>query len=74
MTTIIGAAIGIVLGIFWARLLVDALGAQAFISPQITAWDIGRALLVGILVGVLAGLYPAWRAAHLSPARVLAQH
>jgi putative ABC transport system permease protein len=74
MTTIIGAAIGIVLGIFGARLLVDALGAQAFISPQITAWDIGRALLVGILVGVLAGLYPAWRAAHLSPARVLAQH
>jgi putative ABC transport system permease protein len=74
LTTIIGAAIGIVLGIFGARLLVDALGAQAFISPRITAWDLGRALLVGVLVGVLAGLYPAWRAARVSPARVLAQH
>lgn len=74
LTTIIGAVIGIVLGIFGARWLVDALGAQAFIAPQITAWDLGRALLVGVGVGVLAGVYPAWRAAHLSPARVLAQH
>jgi putative ABC transport system permease protein len=74
LTAVIGTAIGIVLGIFGARLLVDALGAQAFVSPQITAWDLGRAVLVGILVGVLAGLYPAWRAARLSPAHVLAQH
>jgi ABC-type antimicrobial peptide transport system permease subunit len=44
------------------------------VSPQITAWALGRALLIGVLIGVLGGLYPAWRAAHVSPARVLAQH
>lgn len=73
VTTMIGAIIGLLLGIIGAHLLVDALSAQEFVSPQVTAWDLGRALLVGVLLGVLGGLYPAWRAAHVSPARVLAQ-
>jgi putative ABC transport system permease protein len=73
LTTIIGAAIGLLLGVIGAQLLVDALGAKSFVAPQVTAWDLGRGLLVGVLLGVLGGLYPAWRAAHVSPARVLAQ-
>ena len=73
VTTVIGAAIGLVLGVVGAHLLVNALGAQEFVSPQITAWDLGRALLVGVLIGVLGGLYPAWRAANMSPAYILAQ-
>jgi hypothetical protein len=43
---------------------------------RITAGDgLGpcRGLLVGVLVGTFGGLYPAWRAAHVSPARVLAE-
>ena len=73
VTTILGAGIGILVGIVGAQLLVKALGAQEFVSPTITAWGLGRALLVGVLVGVLGALYPAWRAAHVSPAHVLAQ-
>ena len=73
VTTIIGAAIGLLLGVIGAQVLVDVLGAQTFVSPRVTAWDLGRGLLVGVLLGVLGGLYPAWRAAHVSPAGVLAQ-
>ena len=73
VTTIIGAAVGLLLGVIGAQLLVDVLGAQTFVSPVVTAWDLGRGLLVGVVLGVLGGLYPAWRAAHVSPARVLAQ-
>ena len=73
VTTILGAGIGLLVGIVGAQLLVKALGAQEFVSPAITAWGLGRALLVGVLVGVLGALYPAWRAAHVSPAHVLAQ-
>jgi len=73
VTTVLGAALGLLLGTIGAHLLVDALGAQLFVSPDVTAWDLGRALLVGVLLGVLGGLYPAWRAARVSPAQVLAQ-
>jgi putative ABC transport system permease protein len=74
VTTILGAGLGLLVGIIGADLLVRALGAQEFVSPSVTAWDLGRALLVGVLLGVLGGLYPAWRAARVSPAHVLAQH
>jgi putative ABC transport system permease protein len=73
ITTFLGAMLGLLLGVIGAQLLVDALGASEFVSPHVTAWDLGDALLVGVLLGVLGGLYPAWRAAHVSPARVLAQ-
>ena len=71
--SMIGAAVGLVLGTVGAGLLVGALGARAFVSPDVTAWVLGRALLIGILIGVVGGLYPAWRAAHVSPLRVLSQ-
>ena len=65
--------LGLLLGVVGAHLLVSVLGAQEFVTPDVTAWDLGRALLVGVLLGVLGGLYPAWRAARVSPAQVLAQ-
>lgn len=73
MTTILGAALGLLLGVVGAHFLVGVLGAQEFVAPDVTAWILGRALLVGVLLGVLGGLYPAWRAARVSPAQVLAQ-
>jgi putative ABC transport system permease protein len=73
IVSVIGAAVGLVVGSLGAGLLVRLLGAEAFVSPDITAWVLGRALLIGILIGVVGGLYPAWRAAHVSPLRVLAQ-
>lgn len=73
LTTVLGALIGLLAGVIGAHLLVDLLRADTFVSPQVTAWDLGRGLLVGVLLGALGGLYPAWRAAHVSPAQVLAQ-
>jgi putative ABC transport system permease protein len=74
ITTFLGAIMGLLLGVIGAHYLVKVLGASEFVSPHITPWALGRALLIGVLIGVLGGLYPAWRAAHVSPARVLAQH
>lgn len=73
VTAILGAIIGLLIGIVGAHLLVNLLGAQEFVAPHVSAWDLGRALIVGLLIGVLGGLYPAWRATRISPARVLAQ-
>jgi putative ABC transport system permease protein len=73
IVSMLGACIGLLVGTVGAQLLVNVLGASGLVSPDITAWGLGRGLLVGLLTGVLGGLYPAWRAAHVSPAQVLAQ-
>jgi putative ABC transport system permease protein len=72
VTTIIGTALGLLLGVIGAGALVHVLGAGEFVSPDVTPWDLGDALLVGVLLGVLGGLYPAWRATRVTPAQVLA--
>jgi putative ABC transport system permease protein len=71
--SLIGAAIGLLFGVVGANLLVHALGAAVFVSPDVTAWDLGRGLIIGLGIGVLGGLYPAWRVTRLPPAPALAR-
>src|SRR5947209_16057508 len=67
--SLVGAAIGLLIGVVGSDLLVRALSASAFVSPNITTWGLGRGLLVGIAIGFFRRLCPPWRAAWLMPAR-----
>lgn len=71
--SIIGAGIGLLLGVIGSDLLVRALGASSFVTPEVTAWGLGRGLLVGVAIGVFGGLYPAWRVTRGLPAQSLAR-
>jgi putative ABC transport system permease protein len=71
--SVLGAAIGLVLGVLGSLALVHAMGVSTYVSPSITAWGLGRGLLVGVLIGVLGGLYPAWRITRMTPLRGLAR-
>lgn len=57
----LGTAAGLVLGIGASKLLPGALGLGAFISPVLTAWGFGRAVLIGITIGLVGAVYPIWR-------------
>jgi putative ABC transport system permease protein len=70
--SVLGAGLGLLLGVIGAGLLVDALGVSAYVSPSVTAWGLGRGLLVGVAIGVLGGIYPAWRVTRMRPLRALA--
>ena len=72
-TSLVGAGIGLVLGLAGSELLVQALGIGAYVSPAVTAWALGRGLLVGVAIGVFGGIYPAWRVTRMRPARALAR-
>jgi len=63
----IGALFGVILGIGIGYLVVGYLG-WPMVYPL--NW-IGIAVAVGILVGVISGLYPAWRAARVDPIEAL---
>ncbi len=69
--SMLGAAAGLLLGVIGGGLLVHALGVSAYVSPSVTAWGLGRALLVGVAIGVLGGIYPAWRVTRMTPLKAL---
>jgi putative ABC transport system permease protein len=70
-TSILGAGFGLLLGVIGADALNRALDVSSVVSPHVTPWTIGQALLIGVAIGVLGGLYPAWRGTTVSPTRVL---
>ncbi len=71
--SVLGAALGLLFGVIGGGLLVHALGASNYVSPTVTAWGLGRGLLVGVAIGVLGGIYPAWRVTRMTPLKALAR-
>ncbi len=59
--SLLGGVVGVVVGLTGARFKID--GVQPVIAP----YSIPLAFGVALLVGIVAGLYPAYRAASLRP-------
>ncbi len=70
--SLLGTALGLLLGLAASKLLPQALGLGAFISPVLTPWALGRATLIGITIGALGSLYPIWRVTRMRSAVALA--
>ncbi len=71
--SVIGTALGLLLGYLAAGLLPGALGLQSFITPDLTAWTLGRAVLIGVTIGLVGAVFPVWRVTHSWSAAGLAQ-
>jgi putative ABC transport system permease protein len=67
--SVMGAALGILLGIGLAAIVAATTPMPAAVAP----WSIFAALFVGAGVGIAAGIYPASRAASLDPIAALRQ-
>jgi putative ABC transport system permease protein len=71
--SVIGTLLGLLLGVLASGLLPGALGLQSFISAHITAWTLGRAMLIGVMIGLIGAVFPVWRVARSWAAVSLAQ-
>lgn len=67
--SVLGAAIGIGLGIAIAKLIA----AVSPLPAGVAYWSIPAAVILGAGVGIVAGIYPASRAARLDPIAALRQ-
>ncbi len=67
--SVLGGLAGLLVG-FALSGLVQAISP---LPARVTTWSIGTALLLGILVGITFGVYPAHRASRLDPIEALRQ-
>ncbi len=76
LVSIVGGIIGILLGIFGSQAMASILsgmgaggppGSNMTLTPVITLYSIVLAVSVSLIVGVVSSLYPAWKAARMSP-------
>jgi len=67
--SVVGAGIGIALGLLAAKIVSWLTPLPAAVAP----WSILMALVLGAGVGIVAGVYPASRAARLDPIAALRQ-
>lgn len=72
IVSVLGTAAGLALGILASKLLPGALGLGDFISPRLTAPDLGEAILIGIIIGIVGAAYPAWRVTRMRSTIALA--
>jgi putative ABC transport system permease protein len=63
----LGALVGIVLGVVIAKIIEWKTPLPAEVAP----WSIVMATLLGCIVGIISGVYPARRAASLDPIEAL---
>jgi len=76
LVSLVGGFFGIILGVFGSQGLAGILtnmgaggpGAESMgLTPVITLFSIVLAVGVSLIVGILSSLYPAWKAARMSP-------
>jgi putative ABC transport system permease protein len=68
---LLGASLGLPLGLLAAELAPRLLGVSALVDPSVSIGALALALGVALSTGVLGSLYPAWRVTRLQPAAAL---
>jgi len=70
LLSLVGGLSGIILGILGSQgvaVLLSNMGSMLPLEPVITFMAIALGLSVSMIVGVISSLYPAWKAARMSP-------
>jgi putative ABC transport system permease protein len=67
--TLVGGVLGIFIGVGASKLVTDFVNIP-FIIP---AWVIPLGFFLSVLIGIISGSYPAWRAAKMDPVDALRQ-
>lgn len=66
-----GGILGVAIGAAGANLLGATPGIRGLLQPDLSVSLLGLSVIIAIGVGVLSGLYPAWRSSRLTPSLAL---
>lgn len=68
---LLGGLAGVAIGLVGVKLMTKAPAIRGLLEPDLSANLMLTSVFISILVGVVSGLYPAWRSSRLSPSRAL---
>jgi putative ABC transport system permease protein len=66
-----GGIVGVALGAAGVRLLGESPAIRGLLQPDLGLPLLGLSVLIAVAVGVVSGVYPAWRSSRLTPSRAL---
>lgn len=66
-----GGVIGVMFGLIGVNVMKNAPAIHGLLEPDLSAGLMLIAIAIAIFVGVLSGLYPAWRSSRLTPSVAL---
>jgi putative ABC transport system permease protein len=62
---------GVLLGVVGVKLLVAAPAIRGLLEPELSPQLLIMAVAIAVVVGVLSGIYPAWRSSRFTPSHAL---
>ena len=68
---LVGGVIGVTLGAVGVQALGATPALRGLLQPDLGLPLLGLSVLIAVAVGVLSGLYPAWRSSRLAPSQAL---
>jgi len=68
----VAAVVGILVGVIGVEVLLNVISSTgSIINPTLSLETLLKAFGVALLVGIIGGLYPAYRASRLAPTEAL---
>lgn len=71
MLGFLGGLIGVALGVIGVQLVLTAPAMRGMLEPDLNWRLLTTAVGIAVVVGVLSGIYPAWRSSRLTPSHAL---
>ena len=68
---LLGGLGGVVIGAIGVRVLGSTPAIRGLLEPDLSAGLLATAVAIAVGVGILSGLYPAWRSSRLAPSHAL---
>jgi putative ABC transport system permease protein len=68
---LLGGVGGVLTGVVGVKLLVIMPAIRGLLEPELNPGLLGLAVAIAVGVGVLSGIYPAWRSSCFTPSHAL---
>ena len=66
-----GGIVGVVFGVAGVKVMKNLPAIRGLLEPELTAGLMLTSVAIAVVVGVVSGLYPAWRSSRLTPSLAL---